>query len=109
MLRAYCQVALLQNSAAKRIVGIALDASPRMTRRAGSSEDIMLMEVPERTDELIAETRDIQKKAEILLPSRLKPSFLREKTLTELDGDKRYSGNRSERRAARARERRRSR
>jgi hypothetical protein len=109
MLQAYCQVALLDNPGAKRIVGIALDASYKMTKRAASSEDIMLMETPEWTDELVAETRQIQAKAEILLPSKLKPAFLRQKSTDELRDDKLYSGNRAERRSARAKGKRRGR
>lgn len=109
MLHAYCRVALMQHRNAKRIVGIALDASPKLTKRRGSSEDIMFLEVSEWTDELIADTRDIQKKADILLPSKLRTSFIRQKSLAELDGGKQYSGNRAERRAALARGRRRGR
>lgn len=109
MLHAYCKVALLQYRAAKRIVGIALDASPKLTNRNGSSEDIMFLEVPEWTEELIADTLDIQQKAEILLPSNLKPVLVRPKSLAEMDDDRRYSGNRAERRAARSKERRRGR
>lgn len=106
MLHAYCRVALLEHQMAKRVVGIALDASPKMTSRRGSSEDIMFLEISEWTEQLIAETRDIQQKAEILLPSKLKKSLIRQKSLAELDNDKQYSGNRTERRAARAKRRR---
>lgn len=109
MLHAYCRVALLQHRMAKRIVGIALDASPKQTNRTISSEDILFMEVDEWTEEMITDTLDIQQKAEILLPSKLTPSFMRPKSVAELDHRKRYSGNRAERRAARAKDRRRGR
>jgi len=106
MLKAYCQVALMQHRSAKRIVGIALDASYRQTGRVGRSEDIMLLEVTDWTDDLITETRDLQEKAEILLPSRLRLSHMRQKSLAEVDQGGLYSGNRSDRRAARAKARR---
>lgn len=45
----------MQHRGAKRIVGIAVDASPRQTGRVGRSEDIMLLEVTDWTDDLIAD------------------------------------------------------
>ena len=66
----------------------------------------MLLEVTDWGDDLIAETRDIQDKAEILLPLRLRPAHLRLKSLAEIDHGGIYSGNRSDRRTARAKARR---
>lgn len=71
-LRAYCQVALYQNRHLKRMVGIALDASRRMTGRRGGSEDLMMIEVLEWTPELERETEELQQKAEILMPERVR-------------------------------------
>lgn len=66
----------------------------------------MLLEVTDWTDDLIAETRELEEKAEILLPSRLRPAHLRQKSLAEVDQGGIYSANRSDRRAARAKARR---
>jgi hypothetical protein len=66
----------------------------------------MLLEVTDWTDDLIAETRELQEKAEILLPSRLRPTYLRQKSMAEMGQSGIYSGNRSDRRAARAKARR---
>lgn len=101
-LKAYCQVALYQFPNLKRMVGIALDASPKLTGRKGGSEDLIMMQVEEWTPELIQETLDLQKEAEILVNAN--PMVGRVKT-TEFfgsDGNSLFEGNRVERRKKRA-------
>ena len=101
-LKAYCQVGLFLNRSLKRMVGVAVAASSKITGRRGGSEDLMMVQITEWTPELEAETIELREQAEILMPETTHPSRMRQKDLKEMDDDKRYSGNRAQRRAARS-------
>lgn len=107
-LKAYCQVALYRVNKMKRIVGLAFDARKTMTGRAGRSEDLMMMEILEWTPELEKETLELSENAEILRDERIRVATLRQRSFDERDQAAGYTGNRKERRAKRARSRRRS-
>ena len=72
MLHAYCLHALFENRQMKRAVGIAIDASSRVTGRKGASEDILALEINEWTPELEADLRVAREKFDIMRPERIK-------------------------------------
>jgi hypothetical protein len=72
MLHAYCLDALFKNRKMKRAVGIAIDASSRVTGRKGGSEDILALEVNEWTPDLEEDLRQAREKFDIMRPERIK-------------------------------------
>ncbi len=72
MLEAYCYVVLLENRQFKRIVGIAVDASSRVTGREGGSEELVAVEVTEWTPELEQEVQECRRHFDILIPSNVR-------------------------------------
>jgi len=56
----------------KRAVGIAIDASSRVTGRKGGSEDILALKVDERTPELEEDLRAAREKFDIMRPERIR-------------------------------------
>lgn len=71
MLHAYCLSTMSEHRELKRVVGIALDASPKVTGRKGGSEDMLALEVHEWTPELEAQVKDLREKFDILDPTRV--------------------------------------
>ncbi len=57
MLLAYCDVILYLHRNLKRAIGIAFDASPKITGRAGGSEDLAFVEATEWTKKRIAQVQ----------------------------------------------------
>jgi hypothetical protein len=72
MLHAYCLDALSKNRETRRAVGIAIDASSRVTGRKGGSEDILALEVKEWTPELEEDLRAVREKFDIMRPERIR-------------------------------------
>ncbi len=70
-LEAYGDAVLYDNRNLKRVVGIALDASPRVTGQKGGSEDLMLLERLSWTPEAEREIEDRRAKMDVLLESRV--------------------------------------
>lgn len=101
-LKAYCQVVLYQNRNLKRMVGIALDASSRVTGRKGGSEDLLMIEIPEWSAELEQETLELQRNGEILLPERLRAAKVSTDEFPSYGGSSGPIPNRKARRAAAA-------
>jgi hypothetical protein len=72
MLHAYCLHIFSQNRQLKRIVGIAMDASSKVTGRQGGSEDIMAIEIKNWNPELEAEAQELTEKFDVMRPERIK-------------------------------------
>jgi hypothetical protein len=72
MLHAYCLHALSENRQIKRAVGIAIDASSRVTGRKGGSEDVLALEVREWTPGLEEDLRAAREKFDIMRPERIR-------------------------------------
>lgn len=106
MLRAYCEVALYNYRHLKRMVGIAVDASPKLTNRPGGSEDLMLLEILDWTPEQEQRVAQLQKDAAMLVPARLRQTRLRVTEYPELHAEPEAWGNRAQRRAAKSKKRR---
>lgn len=107
-LSAYCEVALLRNRNLKRVVGIAVDASSKMTRQRDGSQDLLLMEIPHWTPEDEKRVSQLQRDAGILMPARLRPLSIHvdEYPQVHVEDPTIKLGNRAARRAARSRSRR---
>jgi hypothetical protein len=71
ILHAYCLRVLHENRTLQRALGVAFDASPKVTGRTGGSEDILALEVPEWTTVLEEQTRELTKKFDIMDPARV--------------------------------------
>jgi hypothetical protein len=72
MLHAYCLDALSKNRQVKGAVGIAIDASSRVTGRKGGSEDLLALEVEKWTPSLEKTLREEREKFEIMRPDRVR-------------------------------------
>ena len=72
MLHAYCLHIFSQNRQLKRVVGIAMDASSKVTGRQGGSEDIMAIEIQNWSPELEAEAQELSEKFDVMRPERIK-------------------------------------
>jgi hypothetical protein len=113
-LHAYGEAVLYDHRHLKRVIGIALDASSRVTGRKGGSEDIMLLERLEWTPEAEREVEELRKNLEVLLPGNVRHSVGGTHEypvpMYPAAGQSRRrlppSGNRRERRAAMSRARR---
>jgi hypothetical protein len=68
MLETYCYVALYDNRQFKRMVGIAIDASSRMTGRKGGSEDLIAIQIEEWTPELEQQIQERRQQFDVLNP-----------------------------------------
>ena len=68
MLETYCYVALYENRQFKRMVGVATDASSRMTGRKGGSEDLIAIEIEEWTPELEQQIQERRQWFDVLNP-----------------------------------------
>ena len=112
----YGEAVLYDHRHLKRVIGIALDASSRVTGRKGGSEDLMLLERLEWGPEAEREVEELRKTLEVLQPGNVRHG---------VGGTHEYpvpmyppagqsrrkpppSGNRRERRAAMSRARRRN-
>lgn len=73
-LQAYCLNVFSKNRHLKRLVGIAVDASPEMTGRQGGSEDILALEISEWTERLEQQARDLTEQFDIMQSNRLELS-----------------------------------
>lgn len=109
MLRTYGDAVLYDHRHLKRVIGIAIDASPLVTKRKGGSEDLMLLERLEWTPEFEREFKERREKLDILKPERLiKSRISTHEYPVPFFGSKprqaTRSGNRHQRRAARSRE-----
>jgi hypothetical protein len=72
MLHAYCLNALSENRQIKRAVGIAIDASSRVTGRKVGSEDLLALDVEKWTPGLEEELREAHKEFDIMRPDRVR-------------------------------------
>lgn len=72
MLRAYGEAVLYDHRHLKRVIGIALDASSRVTGRKGGSEDLMLLERTGWTPEAEEEVQKLRNEVGILLPENVR-------------------------------------
>jgi hypothetical protein len=71
MLHAYVLHTFSENRHLRRVVGIAMDASAKVTGRQGGSEDILAMEVPEWTEELEQRARELREQFDVMDPERV--------------------------------------
>jgi hypothetical protein len=98
MLEAYCATAMYKRRDLKRMVGVALDASSRVTGRQGGSEDLLALEIEEWTPELEKQVEASRTHYDILDERRLRTARVH---YDEFPADPPPSGgNRKERRAA---------
>jgi hypothetical protein len=98
MMQAYCMSVLYDQRHLKRMAGIALDASSRVTGRQGGSEDLVACEITEWTPDLESSVRDQRAHYDVLNVERLQMSGFH---IEEYPQPSRYSAmNRKERRAA---------
>lgn len=74
MLEAYCASVLYDNRHLKRMVGIGLDASSRITGRQGGSEDLMAIEIDVWTPELEKSVEERRAHFDVLDAKRLQMS-----------------------------------
>jgi hypothetical protein len=72
MLHDYCLNALSENRQIKRAIGIAIDASSRVTGREGGSEDLLALDIEKWTPCLEEELRGARKKFDIMPPDRVR-------------------------------------
>lgn len=73
MLHAYCQVVLYEKrQQLKRVVGIAVDASSKVTGRKGGSEDLVAVEITNWTPELERDVREARAHYDIMKAGRYK-------------------------------------
>lgn len=75
-LQIYCLAVLRQYQNIKQVVGIGLDASPKVTGRTGSSEDMIVVSDVKWTDELIEELENSKKEYDILQGNESKISYV---------------------------------
>ena len=66
MLRGYCLIMLQGNRNLKRAVGISIDASSKVTGRAGGSEDLYALEVDAWTSELDKQAEELKRDLNLL-------------------------------------------
>jgi hypothetical protein len=71
-LHAYCLGVLEKNRQFKSAVGIGVDASFKVTGRAGGSEDLLTLEITNWTNELVDQSFELQTKFGILDPKKQK-------------------------------------
>ena len=71
MLRGYCLSMLQSNRNLKSAVGIAIDASSKVTGRTGGSEDFYALEVDQWTPELDKQTEELKKDLGLLKPENV--------------------------------------
>jgi hypothetical protein len=103
MLEAYCATVLYERRDLRRMVGIALDASSRVTGRSGGSEDLIAFEVDEWSPEFERQVEKSRAQYDILRASRLRTARVHH---DEYPSDAQSLGrNRRERRAAEKRAR----
>jgi hypothetical protein len=76
MLEAYCASFLYDHRNLKRMVGVAVDASSRVTGRQGGSEDLVAYEIDAWTPELEASVREQRAHFNVLNADRLQMSHL---------------------------------
>ena len=72
LLHAYCLNALSESRQIKRAVGIAIDASSRVTGHKVGSEDLLALDVDKWTPGLEEELREARKELDIMRPDRVK-------------------------------------
>ncbi len=72
ILKSYCYVVLYENRQFERIVGVAIDASSRVTGREGGSEDLIALEVTEWTPQLEHEVEERRRHFDILSPDKVR-------------------------------------
>lgn len=70
-LRAYAEAIFNKHDDVEGVLGIAIDASPRVTGRTGSSEDLMFIVKGERTQEEIDHWEKVRQELEILIDGQL--------------------------------------
>ena len=97
MLEAYCYSLLYDNRNLKCVVGIALDASSKVTKRRGGSEDLMVIQVDVWDTELERSVREARALFDVLRPERIQGSYSK---LTEYPQPAPPFQNRQQRRAA---------
>lgn len=73
-LHAYCLNVMSEDRHLKRVVGIALDASSKVTGRKGGSEDLIALEIPKWTPELDKQAAELKEQFDILSPERVRYS-----------------------------------
>jgi hypothetical protein len=71
ILHAYCLHTLNENRTLKRALGIAFDASSKVTGREGGSEDLLALEVTEWTPALEQQARELREKFDIMRLERV--------------------------------------
>jgi hypothetical protein len=71
MLHGYCLNLLQENRALKRAVGIGIDASSKVTGRAGGSEDFYALEVGKWTPELEKRAQELKDELGLLKPENI--------------------------------------
>jgi hypothetical protein len=76
ILHAYCLHTLYEHRSVTRVVGIALDASSKVTGRTGGSEDLIGLEIFEWTSDMEKEVQELKERFDIMRPGRPIKSYL---------------------------------
>ena len=103
MLEAYCLNVLRQNPQLNTAVGIAVDAHSSQTGRPGGSEDLMVVQIDEWDEELIATAADARERFDVLREERLVMSHLSDREFPVSEMDHRPRMNRARHRLSRER------
>ena len=100
ILQTYCASVLYDHRGLKRMVGIAIDASSRVTGREGGSEDLVAFEIDAWTPELEKNIEEQRAAFDVLDPKRLQMSRIQVDEYPRLSPTAERTMNRKERRAA---------
>jgi hypothetical protein len=103
ILHAYCLHTLYEHRGVTRVVGIALDASPKVTGRRGGSEDLIGLEVFNWTSEIEREVQELKERFDIMKPGRPIKSYLSTDEFPQVLSE--FTGRKMSRRQRRAEER----
>jgi len=87
MLRAYCMGHYRKNQHVERVIGIAMEPPPEVTGREGMSEDLLLFEPHEWTNDLETETVELCEMYDILKEGRVKESYTQDNEYPDLPED----------------------
>jgi hypothetical protein len=71
VLEAYCLYTLRNNRGLKRALGIAMDASPKVTGRKGGSEDLIALEIDTWTPALEQRARELEQEFDVMRAGRV--------------------------------------
>jgi hypothetical protein len=86
MLQGYCLCTLQENKGLKRVVGIAMDAASSVTGLQGSSEDLIMIDLEERSDSLEVEAAAYREVYDIFNPKKRRLAHMQIDEYPQEDG-----------------------